>query len=96
MKLKKKRRRKKKKKKAGLSKRVNSRENVNQMEAIAESEDEGSEFGSEGDSEYSSTGDEGSSDRSSSGCLTPIGTHPHPGARTSSRASSPRLSLPTR
>jgi hypothetical protein len=91
MKLKKKRRRKKKKKKAVL-KRVNSRENVNQMEAIAESEDEGSEFCSEGDSEYSSTDDDGSSNHSSSGCLTPIGTHSHPGSRTSSRASSPRLS----
>jgi hypothetical protein len=88
-KLKKCRKRRKKKKKVTL-KRVNSRENVAQMDAIAETgeeEEEGSEYTYESGSEYS-TEDDGSSNPSS-GCLTPIRV---PNSRTSSRHSSPRLS----
>jgi hypothetical protein len=86
-KLKKRRKRKKKKKKTTL-KRVNSRENVQAMEAIPESEDEGSEFGSECDSEYTWSDDDGSSNHSSSGCSTPVRSRSLP----DSRASSPKLS----
>lgn len=86
-KLKKRRRRKKKKKKTTL-KRVNSRENVDKMDSIRESDQEGSKLGSECDSEYTWSDDDGSSNMSSSGCLTPV----HSKSLADSRASSPRLS----
>ena len=73
--LKKRRKKKKKKKKKTVLKRVNSRENVNAMEAIPESADEDSEFGSEysyGDSEYSTDDESGFGSRPSSGCSTPV------------------------
>lgn len=85
-KLKKRRRRRKKKKKPSLQ-RVNSREQVNALEAIPESDDEGSEFGSEEGSEYST--DDDASYQSSSGCNTPLRSQPN--SRSSSRNSSPRL-----
>lgn len=82
--------RKKKKKKAKkvvALKRVNSREGINEMPMISES-DEDSELGSEGDSEY--TSDDGSSIDASSGCVTPARSSSL--SRKSSRASSPQLS----
>jgi hypothetical protein len=83
--------RKKKKKKKGKKvvalKRVNSREGINEMPMISES-DEDSEHGSEGDSEY--TWDDGSSIEASSGCLTPARSSSL--SRRSSRTSSPQLS----
>jgi len=85
----KKKRRKKKRKKTTL-KRVNSRENIDEMEPIRESEDEDSEIGSESGSEYT-TDDDGSSNQDS-GCTTPIRSRSLGGSRASSRASSPRLS----
>jgi hypothetical protein len=89
MKLKKRRKRKKKKKVAAL-KRVNSRENINEMPVISESEDEESERGSECDSEYTSDDESSCSYDASSGCMTPC--HSRSQSRTSSRASSPQLS----
>jgi hypothetical protein len=79
MKLKRLRKRKKKKsKKVVPLRRVNSREGINEMPIISESEDEESECDSE------CTSDDGSSYDTSSGCLTP--------AHSLSRASSPQLS----
>jgi hypothetical protein len=90
MKLKKRRKRRKKKKKVTLQ-RVNSRENVAEMDTITESEEEeGSEYTYESGSEYS-TEDDGSSNQSS-GCHTPIRNRSVPNSRASSRHSSPRLS----
>ncbi|KAG7351532.1 hypothetical protein IV203_010892 [Nitzschia inconspicua] len=78
---------KRKNKKIASLKRVNSREGINEMPMISES-DEDSEIGSEGDSEY--TSDDGSSIDASSGCLTPARSSSL--SRKSSRASSPQLS----
>ena len=89
MKLKKRRKRKKKKKIVAL-KRVNSRENINEMPVISESEDEESERGSECDSEYTSDDGSCSSYDASSGYNTPARSRSL--SRTSSRASSPQLS----
>lgn len=89
-KLKTNRRKKKKKvKKVVALKRVNSREGINEMPMISES-DEDSELGSECDSEC--TSDDGSSYDASSGCLTPARSRSRSRSRTSSRASSPQLS----
>mmetsp|Transcript_9040 Transcript_9040/g.22859 ORF Transcript_9040/g.22859 Transcript_9040/m.22859 type:complete len:741 (+) Transcript_9040:395-2617(+) len=81
----KKKRRKKKKKKVVALKRVNSRENITEMPTISESLSEGDDE-SECDSEY--TGEDDSSYDASSGCITPVGSL----SRSSSRASSPKLS----
>jgi hypothetical protein len=81
------RKKKKKSKKVVPLKRVNSREGINEMPMISES-DEDSELGSEGDSEY--TSDDGSSIDASSGCLTPARSSSL--SLKSSRASSPQLS----
>jgi hypothetical protein len=87
-KLKTNRKKKKKKGKKALPlKRVNSREGINEMPMISES-DEDSEMGSEDGSEYAS--DDGSSYDASSGCLTPA--HSQSLSRASSRGSSPQLS----
>jgi hypothetical protein len=80
--------RKKKSKKVVALKRVNSREHINEMPIISES-DEDSELGSEDGSEY--TSDDGSSYDASSGCITPSGSRSL--SRTSSRGSSPQRSL---
>lgn len=86
--LKKKRRKKKKKKKVVALKRVNSRENISEMPTISESWSEGDDD-SEFDSEDSGDDDDGSSSYdTSSGCVTPLGSL----SRSSSRASSPKLS----
>jgi hypothetical protein len=86
--LKKNRKKKKKKgKKVVALKRVNSREGINEMPMISES-DEDSEHGSEGDSEY--TSDDASSIDASSGCLTPSRSGSL--SRRSSRTPSPQLS----
>jgi hypothetical protein len=87
LKLKKRRKKKKVKKKVAALQRVNSRDNISVMPTVSESEDEGSEMGSEGDSVCASD-DEGSSYDASSGCLTPARAR----SRTSSHASSPRFS----
>jgi hypothetical protein len=70
-------RKKKKKKKRKVLQRVSSKELISGMETIQESDDEESEYSSEGGSEFS-TDDEGRHSRSSSACTTP--TRPRPNA----------------
>jgi hypothetical protein len=84
----KKKRRKKKKKKVVVLKRVNSRENILEMPTISESGSEDDDE-SECDSDYTGDDDDGSASYdTSSGCITPVGSL----SRSSSRASSPKLS----
>jgi len=78
------RKRRKKKKKRPALQRISSRENIRAMQAIPESDTDGSELESEG-SEYS-TDEDGSSNQSSSNstCNTPVRAHSLPGSRSGS------------
>jgi hypothetical protein len=86
----KKKRRKKKRKKTKSLQRVNSKEGMNEMATIPESEGEDSEFGSEYESDYSTEEEYGSrpSSRASSAGNSPA----RPKSRSGSRASTPQLS----
>lgn len=93
--LKKVRRKKKKRKKTKALQRVNSKEGINEMATISESEDEGSEFGSEYDSDCSTEEEYGSrpSSRASSATNSPTRPKPWTGSRTSTPQLSPKDEL---
>ena len=84
----------KKKKKVLALKRINSRDNINELPMISESESEcESEYATDDEDEESYQDDDGSSYDASAGCLTPARSSSQLSDTTSSRASSsPQLS----
>jgi hypothetical protein len=93
--LKKVRGKKKRRKKTPSLQRVNSKEGINEMATISESEDEDSEFGSEYDSDCSTEEVHGSrpSSRVSSATNSPTRPKPRTGSRTSTSLLSPEDEL---